>query len=101
PPWCRNKNAELTGAPLHIHCVQAFGPLLTLEHHSLALIQGLKARVLDRREVDKHVLARRTLNKTIPLGPIEPLHNTSLFHLIPSASYQSGLLTFSASKTRH
>ena len=70
----------------YVRGVQSFWALLALELDSFALVKTLVAILLDGGKVYKNILAGRTLNEPITLGPIEPLHYTVLPHsysLIP------------------
>src|SRR5262245_20018299 len=64
---------------LYLRCLQALRPLLDLELHLVALIQGFVTIADDRLEMDEHILAVLSRNEPVPLGSIEPLHGT-LFH---------------------
>jgi hypothetical protein len=44
--------------------------------HHLALIQGLVAFHLDRGEMNENIFPGLALDETIPLGGVEPLHDT-------------------------
>ena len=46
--------------------LRATGPLDDLELHVLPLVQGLKALVLNGREMDEHVAAILSLNEAVP-----------------------------------
>ncbi len=62
---------------LHARDVSGLKPLRAfgyIELHGFALIQAPIARLLDRREVDEHILPGRALNETVPLGSVEPLN---------------------------
>ena len=61
--------------------LQTFGTLLHLELNLRALIQGTVSRCLDSRKVDKYVIARGALDKTIALRGVEPFHDTFFSHL--------------------
>jgi hypothetical protein len=65
---------------LHIGGVQSFRPLLALELDGLAFVEALITIFLDRGEMDENILSGRTLDKPVPLGPVEPLHYTVLPH---------------------
>src|SRR5437763_9917294 len=58
--------------------------------HLLAFVERAKPRLLDRRDVDEHVLAAAAaalgLNKSVAFGRIEPFHRTGRhFRLLKSA----------------
>ena len=55
------------------------GALYHVELHLLAFLQTAESARLNRREVDKHVLAALTADKTIALGIVKPLY-CSCFH---------------------
>ena len=52
-----------------------------LKLHLLAFLEALEARAGDGAEVDEHVRAILTRDKTKTLGIIEPLHGTD-WHLL-------------------
>src|SRR5690242_19659042 len=61
--------------------LQTLGALGHLELHLGAFIQRAVALRLDSREVHKYVLPVFSLNKSVALGCVEPLHRTFFFHL--------------------
>jgi hypothetical protein len=66
--------------------LQALRALLDLELDLGTFIQGTIAVVLDGRKVNEHVIAAGTLDESIALGGVKPLHNTFFFHLHFSSS---------------
>jgi hypothetical protein len=76
------ESGKRSGVSFHACRIQSLGPLLAFELNRFALIQSLVSALLNRREVNKNVLARRALNEAIAFGTIEPLHNTVFFHRI-------------------
>jgi hypothetical protein len=60
--------------------LQALWALLHLELNLRAFIQTTVAVGLDGREMHKHIVAAGTLDKSITLGGVKPLHNTFFFH---------------------
>src|SRR5271165_1793646 len=71
----------VSGSPNYVRSIQPLGTLLAFELHRFAFIQRLVSRVLDCGEMHEHILARRTLNKPIPLCAVEPLHYPVFFHI--------------------
>jgi hypothetical protein len=59
---------------------EAFGTLRTLELDSFAFVQRPVAGILNGGKVNEDILAARSLDESVALGSIEPLHNTMLFH---------------------
>src|SRR5689334_889158 len=55
-----------------------------LELHLGALLQGPVAGHLDRREVNKHILAAGPLDKSIALGGVKPFDDTLFSHYLIS-----------------
>jgi len=64
---------------LYVLCLPALGPFDYVELDSLAFLQAAEAVRLDRRIVNKYVLAILTADEAVALRVIEPL-NCSLFH---------------------
>jgi hypothetical protein len=60
--------------------LQSFGPLLDLELHLRTFIQAAVAVSLDRRKMHEHVVAARSLDKSIAFGGIKPFHYALFFH---------------------
>src|SRR5688500_927492 len=56
--------------------LQTLGALFDSELDLLAFLQVLEAFALDRREVDKDVIAAIASEKAVALGPVEPLDCT-------------------------
>ena len=71
----------LSRAAHYVRCAQALWTLLAFELDAFPFIQGLVAVLLNSGEMHKYVFSRGTLNKTIALGPVKPLHYPVLFHL--------------------
>lgn len=69
--------------PHNVGCVQAFWPLLALEIDCIAFIQRFEAILLNGGEVDKYILTRGTLNKSITFGTIKPFNYTTFRHNVP------------------
>ena len=67
--------------PNYVLGLQTFWSLLHLELHLRAFIQGTITVRLDRRKVNEYVVAARSLDKSIALGGIKPLHNTFFLHV--------------------
>ncbi len=61
--------------------IQSLGALLAFEFNCFAFIQCLVSGVLDRREMNEHILSRRTLDKPVPFCSVEPLHYAMFFHI--------------------
>src|SRR5258708_7008730 len=78
-PFPAAPNRTRTVCPLSLRDVlrlETLRPLLDLELHGLAFGQGFIAIHLDCRKVNENIFARLALDGTIPLGRIEPLHDT-------------------------
>src|SRR6266852_6334424 len=56
--------------------LQTFWPLLHLELHLRTYIQRTITVRLDCRKVNEYVVAARSLDKSVALGGIKPLHDT-------------------------
>ena len=60
--------------------LQSFGALLDLELHLRAFIQGAVTVRLDGGKVNEHIVAARSLDESIALSGIKPLHSTFFRH---------------------
>jgi hypothetical protein len=74
-----NRNRKLHR--LNVRRLPTLGPLDHVELHSLTFLKALETVRIDRREVNKHVLAVLTADEAKPLGIVKPLH-CSLFHYV-------------------
>jgi hypothetical protein len=66
---------------LNVRRLPALGSLDNVELHSLTFLKALETVRIDRRVVNKHVLAVLTADEAKPLGIVKPLH-CSLFHVV-------------------
>ena len=64
---------------LNVRRLPALRSLDHVELHSLTLLEALETVRIDRRVVNKHILAVLTADEAKPLGIVEPL-DSSLFH---------------------
>src|SRR5580658_2523906 len=67
---------------VYILGLEAFGATLHLEFHFRAFFQRPVAGHLDRRKMDKHVLAAGSLDESVALGGVKPFHNTLFSHYL-------------------
>jgi len=65
---------------LDVGGLEAFRSLSKVELHRLTLVQAPVSILLDSREMNEDVFARRPLNKAISLGSVKPLNCTFLSH---------------------
>jgi len=77
PPYLRRLVSGLYR--LHILGLPPLGALYHIELYLLAFLQTAESARLNRGEVNKHVLAALTADKTIALGIVKPLY-CSCFH---------------------
>src|SRR6266496_2030619 len=78
----KNRIWEPSSDSHYVLGLQTLGSLLHLEFHLRAFIQGSVAVRLDSRKMNEHVIAAGTLDESISLGSIKPLHNAFFFHYI-------------------
>jgi hypothetical protein len=64
----------------HVLGLQSLGTLLHLELHLRTFVQATVAVGLDGGKVNEHIVAARSLDKSIAFGGIEPLHDTFFPH---------------------
>src|SRR5580692_3737578 len=69
------------GNTQYVGRAQALGALLALELHRFTLVQGLVSLFLNRGKVNEHIFPARTLNESVSLCPVEPLHYALFLHL--------------------
>src|SRR4029077_17830340 len=60
--------------------LEALRPLEQVELHGLAFIERAVSILLNRGEMDEHVLAGGALDKAITLCSVKPLHSSLLSH---------------------
>jgi hypothetical protein len=60
--------------------LKALGALEQIELYGFTFIQGAVSVLLDSGEMDKHVLARGALDKSVSLCSVEPLYSSLLSH---------------------
>src|SRR5262249_14393322 len=85
---------SLLGRPESIHQryvrrLQPLGPFGHLKFHLRAFVERSITIRLDGREVHEHVLTIFSLNETIALGCVKPLHCAFFFHVLPFPLYCS------------
>jgi hypothetical protein len=73
---CCGKNLER----LNVRRLPTLGSLYHVELHSLALLKAFETVRIDRRVMNKHILAVLTADEAKPLSVVKPLH-CSLFHI--------------------
>ena len=79
--------------PANVLGLQPLGALLYLELHFGTFIERPVSVRLDRREVDKYIIAAAALDKTVSLCGVEPFHNTFFSHYFsPNAKACHGRL---------
>src|SRR6516164_4937232 len=66
--------------PDYVLGLQPFRPLLDLELHLRAFIQAAIPVRLDCRKMYEHVIAAGTLDESIALCCVKPLHNSFFLH---------------------
>jgi hypothetical protein len=89
----KKRNKKELDDPHDVGGVQSLRTLLTLKLDSLAFIQRLIAFFKDRGEMDEDIFSAGALNKSVPLGPVEPLHHSMLLH-VPSPSLAIAAIEF-------
>ena len=60
--------------------LEAFGAFEQVKLHGFAFVERAVSILLDRREMDEHVLAGGALDKAVPLCSVKPLHSSLLSH---------------------
>ena len=65
---------------LYVLCLPALGSLHDVELDRLPFLQAAEALALNRREMNKYILAILPADKAVAFGVVEPLY-CSLFHV--------------------
>jgi hypothetical protein len=74
-------NPKLTGGAAHyVGGQKALGTFQELKFHGFSLVKGPVTIFLDRGKMYKNILTGGALNEAVPLGSIEPLDCSLLFH---------------------
>ena len=60
--------------------LKSFGALQQIKLHGLTFVERAVAVLLDGGEVHEYIFSRGTLDKSISLRPVKPLHCTFLSH---------------------
>src|SRR5690349_6517328 len=68
------------GAAHHVRGQKALGTFQELKFHGFSFVESPVAVFLDGGKMHKYVLTGRALNEAIPLGSVEPLDCSLLFH---------------------
>ena len=76
---CTPANCEAVLDAFDVFCLPALGAFYNVELNLLSFLQAAETIRLDSGEVNKHVLAILTADKTIALGIVKPLY-CSCFH---------------------
>jgi hypothetical protein len=64
----------------NVRCLEAFWAFEQIELHGFAFIERAVSILLNRGEMDEHVLTSGALDKTITLCSVKPLHSSLLSH---------------------
>src|SRR6516225_8740070 len=83
PPAGSQEGWEWFGSRLEtsdVRCLKTFRTFEEIEFDSFAFVQRAISVLLDRREMDEHVLASGALDKAITLGSVKPLYSSLLSH---------------------
>ena len=64
----------------YVRCLETLGAFQQIELHRFAFIERAVSILLDRGEMDEHVLASGALDKSISFRPVEPLYCSLLSH---------------------
>src|SRR5882762_7468528 len=78
--WEANQWFETRSDANDVRRLEPLRALEQIELHSFAFIERAVSILLNRREMDEHVLAGGALDKAITLCSVKPLHSSLLSH---------------------